>query len=273
MKRILGKAVVWSAALLVLAVGARAQVNVEITAFGGYNLNLGFPQTITLSSQLATESSGWYTEWQNFINHPMLEQAGGAAFGGRLAVQITPMIGIEASFEYGAVQFRYNVADIAALQNKMEAVGWGPYFTFVTSGGHMMRIYGNVVLNFPVPGGFTPYITGGIGTTSFTLYPSGPSVSMSRSAWDSSDDWHYVDTSALTFNAGGGFKYLFGPMVGIRVDARVFLGSPKFDQYVASKEFGDWYIGPGTGSAQPGGSTQSGSHTDVVLNAGIFIRL
>ena len=49
----------------------------------------------------------------------------------------------------------------------------------------------------------------------------------------------YDNPSALTLNAGAGFKAWFTPMIGLRVDVRVFYApSAKFAQTYSYKIFG-----------------------------------
>ncbi len=260
------QAVLFLAALAVTAGWSFGQVHVEVSAFGGYGLNLSFPNTMTIDStfQGKLTTYGYYNEWKTLLTTPVLEQKGGAGFGGRVLVQITPLLGLEAGVEYGLNKFALNAAAMSALNAKMTSINYAQYCDFLDTGGHVLRISGNLLLNLVGEGAFIPYVTLGAGTTSYTVEPA---LLISRPAYSETLDLHYANASALTFNGGAGFKYFLTPSIGLRFDARVYYSSPKFEQSFYNSYFG---ITPIT---QGYWTSQSGTLLDASLNVGLFIRI
>jgi hypothetical protein len=256
------KAIALVVAFIGLGTFGFGQIHLEISGFGGFNPNLSFPQTMSIDAGFQARINPYLAEWKNLFQNPILEPVGGALFGGRLALQVTPMWGFEGGVEYSLAQFQLNADKVAALQSKMAAYGFDSYFTYNTKGGHILRFYGNVVLSIPVAGSVQPYLTAGIGSTSFAV-----PVSIAATVYSEHLDLHYENVSALTFNGGGGIKLYLNDTIGLRIDARVFYGSPEF------KQFFSHVIGSTTDVAPGDWVTQSGSHLDASISAGLFIRL
>lgn len=240
---------------------------VEFTAFGLYNLNLSYPGTVELDSDVESEISWYYPEWQAFFD-AVLEQKGGMGFGGRIAFNITPAIGIEGSLEYIMAETSFTEGIVDDLVDKMESIGYGDDVKVANeSGGNIMRYYGNIVFNIPSPGNMTPYITAGIGITQFKIAEGvGPEIDCDNPLTMQRAHIYYTDTSALTFNGGLGIKALFTPNIGLRIDARVFYCSPEFQQKFYNEVFG-YIVFDDVDSL-----VQSGAHIDANLNVGFFAR-
>jgi opacity protein-like surface antigen len=252
-------------ALALAAVPAQAQIKLEITGFGGFGFNMAFASTVKTDAGFASDTASFYDAWQPFFNDPVLEMKAGPGFGGRIALWFTPMIGFEGSFEYSMQKPRFNQAVVADLEGQMDDINYNQYFSMVAEGGKMIRFYGNIIFDLMPGARFSPYLTAGLGMTTFTIEPN---ISIERSAYGESMSLTYDSPSALTINAGGGFKAWFTPMIGLRVDARIFYApSAKFAQTYAYKIFGtnmfpaDNYV------------TQSGAAVDAVITVGLVIRL
>ncbi len=240
---------------------------VEFTAFGLYNLNLSYPGTAELDSDVESEISWYYDEWQAFFE-PVLGQEGGLGFGGRIAFNITPAIGIEGSLEYIMAETSFTEGIVDDLLDLMEFIGYGDFVEIANEkGGNIMRYYGNIVFNIPSPGNMTPYITAGIGITQFKLAEDiGPEIFADSPATLETIHIYYENTSALTFNGGLGVKALFTPNIGLRIDARVFYCNPEFQQKFYEKIWGIVVFN------DVDSLVQSGAHIDANLNVGFFAR-
>lgn len=248
-----------------LAVPAVAQVKLEITGFGGFGFNLGNAKTVTIDSDFADDTAFFYDCWQTMWHDPVLELKGGPGFGGRLTLWFTPMIGIEGSFEYSMMKPRVNAEAVAAIEEEMDNIGYLDYFTIAPDGGHVMRIYGSLVLNMAPGASFSPYLSVGAGVNSYSM---GPSISGDRPGYSEYMSFHYENSSALCINGGLGFKFWVAPRIGLVFDGRVFFTpSAEFKQIYRYKVFGveafpeDNYV------------TQSGSSIDISISAGIVIGL
>ncbi len=238
---------------------------VDFTLFGLYNLNLSYPSTVELDSDVEAMVPIYYDEWQAFFD-AALEQNGGIGFGGRIAFNITPAIGIEGSLEYIMAETSFTEGILDDLLDKMESIGFGDAVEVANeSGGNIMRYYGNVVFNIPSPGNMTPYITAGIGITQFKMAEgTGPEIELVSTL--ERIHIYYEDVSALTFNGGGGIKMLFTPNIGLRIDARVFYCNPEFKQKFYEKFWGVVIFN------DVDSVVQSGAHLDANLNVGFFAR-
>jgi|GEM_PF-1383331 hypothetical protein len=248
-----------------LAVPAAAQVKLELTGFGGYGFNLGNAKTVTIDPDFVDDSASFYDCWQTMWHDPVLELKGGPGFGGRLTLWFTPMIGIEGSFEYSMMKPRLNADAVAAIEDQMEDIGYTDYISITPDGGHLMRIYGSLVLNMAPGASFSPYLAIGAGVNSYTM---GPSFVGDRAAYSEYMSYNYENASALCLNGGLGFKLWLNPRIGLVFDGRLFFTpSAEFKQIYGYKVFGvqvfpeDNYV------------TQSGSSIDVVVSAGIVIGL
>lgn len=252
-------------ALALTAVPALAQIKVEFSGFGGFGFNLAFASTVKTDAGFANDTSGYYDAWQPFFNDPVLEMKAGPSFGGRIALWFTPMIGFEGSFEYSMQKPRFNEAVVADLEGQMDDINYNQYFSITPEGGKMIRFYGNVIFDLMPGAMFSPYLTVGLGMTSFTIEPN---ISIERSGYNEAISLSYDNPSALTLNAGGGFKAWFTPMLGLRVDVRVFYApSAKFAQTYSYKIFGT------TVFPEDNYVTQSGAAVDAVITVGLVIRL
>ncbi len=264
--RKLRRAALLPALLAALAVvPALAQIKFEFTGFGGFGLNMAFASTVKTDASFADGTSDFYDAWQPFFNDPVLEMKAGQGFGGRIALWFTPMIGFEGGFEYSMQKPRFNEAVVADLENQMDEVDYNEYFSITPEGGKMIRFYGNIIFDLMPGARLSPYLTAGLGMTSLTIEPS---ILIERSGYGEVLSLSYDNPSALTLNAGGGFKAWFTPMIGLRVDVRVFfVPSAKFAQTYFYKIFGtnvfpeDNYV------------TQSGAAVDAVITVGLVIRL
>lgn len=248
-----------------LAVPAAAQIKLEFTGFGGFGFNLGNAKTVTIDSDFADDTAFFFDCWQTMFHDPVLELKGGPGFGSRMTLWFTPMIGVEGSFEYSMMKPRINADAIAAIEAQMDDIDLADVFTIAPDGGHVMRIYGSLVLNMAPGSSFSPYLSIGAGVNSYTM---GPSIIGDRPSALEYMSFHYENSSALSINGGLGFKYWITPRVGLVVDGRAFFTpSVEFKQIYRYKLFGveafpeDNYV------------TQSGSSFDISLSAGIVIRL
>ncbi len=247
-----------------LSTAGFSQIRLELTGFGKFNMNLGFSKDVSTNPTYASDFREYYPEWQPFFFDPVLEEKSGIGFGGRIALELTPQIGIEGSIEYVMSEFRFNKEDLDAVKAKMSSIGYSPYFFWKDSGGNIMRYYGNVVFNLPTEGEMLPYITLGIGVTQFTM---GPSITGDRPSLLERMDIYYDDVSALTFNGGFGLKYFLAENMGVRFDFRVFYCSPEFKQTYGYKVAGVTFIPEGNWVSQ------KGSHLDASVNVGVFIKI
>jgi len=245
-----------------LAIPAFSQV--ELTIFGQYNLNLSYPDTGTIDPNVASTASIYVDQIEAFIN-PVLQQQNDLGLGGRIAFNITPTIGIEASIEYimAKTNFKKDIAD--NLEDFINTSGYPQYFTLNRAGGNILRYYGNVVINIPSSGGITPYITVGLGVTHFKIEKgTGPEMNYDITPLLTKINVYYKNVSALTFNTGIGAKILFSPNIGLRIDARMFYCKPKFQQKIDSSFLGITIFN------KEDGYLQEGTHADASLNFGIF---
>ncbi len=265
MKKIAKKGILLLFGMMFLAVLSFAQI--ELTAFGLYNLNLSYPGDLELDSDIESDYSSWYPEWQAFFNEP-LKQNGGLGFGGRIAFNITPAIGIEGSLEYIMAETAFAEGLVDDLVDRMESIGYGDFVEVANeSGGNIMRYYGNIVFNIPSPGNMTPYITAGVGITQFKMAEGvGPEIEVIRPSTGEQIHLYYTNTSALTFNGGLGVKALLSSNMGLRIDARVFYCSPEFQQKFYLEIF-NYVVFDDVDSV-----VQSGPHIDANLNIGFFAK-
>jgi len=225
---------------------------VEFTAFGLYNLNLSYPGTMEIDPDVESEISWYHDEWQAFFDG-VLGQEGGLGFGGRIAFNITPAIGIEGSVEYIMAETSFTEGIVDDLVDLMESIGYGDYVEVANeSGGNIMRYYGNIVFNIPSPGNMTPYITAGVGITQFKITEGvGPEIDIDCPLTMERVHIWYEDVSAFTFNGGLGIKMLF---------------TPEFQQKFYNEFFG-YVLFDDVDSL-----VQSGAHIDANLNVGFFAR-
>jgi hypothetical protein len=265
MKRLVKGVLLLVVAAGLLAIPAAAQIKLEFTGFGGFGFNLGNAKTVTIDSYFADDTAYYYDCWQTMWNTPVLELKGGPGFGGRLTLWFTPMIGFEGSFEYSMMKPRLNADAVAAIEAEMDDINYLQYFTIAPDGGHVTRIYGNLVLNMAPGAPFSPYLTIGAGVNSYAM---GPSIIGDRPSYLEYMSFHYENSSALCINGGLGFKFWVAPRIGLVFDGRIFFTpSAEFKQIYSYKVFGyqqfpeDNYV------------TQSGSSIDVVISGGIVIRL
>jgi len=245
----------------ILLVHSLSFSQIEMTFFGQYNVGLSFPDTYTYI--FSTEP--WADYWEATIG-PILEQQNGFGFGARIAFTPVPTIGFEGSFEYIVGGFELSPNIMADLKAGVEGAGYSAYLKTENSGGNILRYYGNVVFNIPSPKGISPYITAGLGITQFKVKKgTGPDIYFDVAPWATLADIQYEDTSALTFNAGGGIKFMFSEIAGLRADARVFYCNPEFNQTLHHRLLGVEIFDDIAG-------TQSGGLTEVSLNLGFFLK-
>ncbi len=261
MKELRRKLLISGICILFLASLSFSQV--ELTLFGKYNVNLSFPDTGTIHPDVAAVS---WTEWWEPVFGPILEQKNGFGFGARISFNPVPTIGIEGSFEYILGGFELSADVMADLEEGTEGAGYGPYLTTNNSGGNILRYYGNIVFNIPTPGGVYPYITAGLGITQFNVKKgTGPDIYYDVPSWGALADVQYDNISALTFNAGGGIKFLFSKTAGLRADVRVFYCKPEFEESLHFKIFG-------VTAFNDVAFTQTGGLTDTSINLGVFFK-
>ncbi len=239
---------------------------VELTAFGLYNLNISYPNDGQFNSRVEDIVESWYSEWLAFFAN-VLEQEDGLGFGARIAYDVTPSTGFEACVEYITAETAFIGNIVDNLQDKMESIGYSGWIqTANKSGGNIMRYYGNIVFNFPNASRMTPYATAGLGITQFKIRQNGPQIETGYGSQEEKIYLYYNDVSALTFNGGLGVKALFTPNIGLRADARIFVCDPDFDQMISFETMGI------TVFEDEGSYIQGGTHIDTNLNIGIFVR-
>jgi opacity protein-like surface antigen len=239
---------------------------VEFTAFGLYNLNISYPNEGQFNSRVENVVETWHPEWLAFFAN-VLEQGDGLGFGARIAYEVTPSTGFEASIEYISAETAFTGGIVDSLLDKMESIGYSGWIqTANKSGGNIIRYYGNIVFNFPNASRMTPYVTAGLGITQFKIQKNGPQIITGYGAIDEKISIYYEDVSALTFNGGLGVKALFTPNIGLKADARIFVSDPNFDQMISFEAVGI------TVFMDEGSYIQGGTHIDVNLNIGFFIR-
>ncbi len=249
--------------LSLLALPGLSQV--ELSVFGQYNLNLSYPNSGTVASDVASLFSAYYDEWQAFLE-PALRQQNGLGLGGRIAFNLTPNFALEGSFEYVMAKTAFKDKVVSDLENLIDSMGYSQYLTINNAGGSITRYYGNFVFSFPSSGGLTPYITVGIGTTTFKIEKNtGPEVNYDITPVLTKINIYYDNVSALTFNGGFGIKYLLSPNMGLRFDARIFYCKPDFKQKLDHTFLGISIFN------EKNSYTQSGSHVDTSVNFGFFI--
>jgi len=252
------------ACVSLLAVSAFSQV--ELSLFGQFNLNLSYPTSGTANSSIVSQFSNYYNEWQAFLD-PVLQQQNDLGFGGRIAFNVTPTIGIEGTVEYIMAKTQFSEEVVNNLEDLITSLGYSQYLAINKAGGNILRYYGNIVINIPSPGGVTPYITVGLGMTHFKIEKAtGPEVDYDIKPFLTKANFYYENVSALTFNAGIGAKIFFSPTVGLRIDARMFYCKPKFTQKLDHTFFGITIFDDETSY------TQEGSHVDTSLNVGVFFK-
>ncbi len=239
---------------------------VEFSVFGLYNLNISYPKDGQFNSIVENVVGSWYSEWLAFFA-TVLDQEDGLGFGARVAYDLTPSTGIEASIEYIKAEtiFTDNIVD--NLQNKMESIGYDDWIqTANKSGGNIIRYYANLVLNFPNASKITPYATFGLGITQFKIQQNGPQIETGYGPIEERIHLYYEDVSALTFNGGLGVKVLFTPNIGLRADARIFVCDPDFNQFFSFEALGT------TVFDNEMSYIQGGTHIDTNLNIGFVVR-
>jgi opacity protein-like surface antigen len=228
---------------------------------------MSYPNTGTVAPDVASLFSAYYDEWQAFLE-PALNQKNGLGLGGRIAFNITPNFGLEGSYEYIMAKTAFSDEVITDLETLIDSLGYSQYLETKKSGGSISRYYGNLVFSFPSAGGIIPYITAGIGITSFKIEKNiGPEVNYDVSPILTKANFYYENVSALTFNGGFGFKFLFSPNAGIRFDARIFYCKPEFKQKLDHTFLGISIF------SDKNSYTQTGSHVDTSVNVGFFISL
>jgi len=240
---------------------------VELTVFGLYNLNISYPSRGEINSSVEAYSSSWYPEWQAFFS-TVLEQKGGMGFGGRIAYNMTPSTGFEASVEYMMVDTVFTEGLVDDFEDRLESTGYSDWLkTANRAGGNIIRYCGNVVFNFPSSSPLTPYATFGLGITQFRIKQgTGPEIEIGYPGFGERFHLYYLNTSALTFNGGLGVKALFSSNFGLRVDARVFVCDPDFEQIISLESGGS------TVFDNEGSVIQDGTHIDTNLNIGLFMK-
>lgn len=247
--------------MLTFTVLSSAQV--ELNAFGLFNLNLSYSSYGEIDPYVRDEVSTWHPEWQAFFD-AVLKQNSGVGLGGRIAFYITPTISIEGSLEHIMADTAFTEGIVDDLTAK-----WGDWIdTANESGGSITRYYGNIVFNIPYSERLNPYITAGVGITRFKLGEGvGPEVETKLEPWGVKLHLYYKDASALTFNCGLGVKAFFTPHLGIRFDARAFFCRPKFIQKFNSEIL---YLTDIIEFDHVDSFIQSGIHMDSNLNIGFF---
>jgi len=240
---------------------------VELTAFGLYNINLFYPNQGDLNIKVESEISTWYSEWQAFFS-TVLKQKSGPGFGGRITFNIIPSTGFEAGFEYIMAKTSFAKGLVEDLENRVESLGYLDWLeTANRSGGNVIRYYGNVIFNFTSSDSITPYATAGLGLTHFKFQKQvGPEIEGGGSDYDESFHLHYLNSSALTLNGGLGIKTLFSPNFGLRIDARIFICDPDFEQILSLEILGSPIF------EDEDSFIQRGIHIDTNLNIGLFAR-
>jgi hypothetical protein len=240
---------------------------VELTAFGLYHMNVSFPSKVSIKSSVESEISIWYPEWQAFFSS-VLEQKSGIGFGGRIAYNLTPSISFEASLEYIMAKTRFTEGLVDNFLARLELTGFSECLETATrSGGDIIRYYGNIVFNFSSSSSLTPYATAGFGFTQFRIGQGvGPEIEVESSVFNERFHLYYLNTTALTFNGGLGVKTLFSPNLGLRMDARIFVCDPDFEQILRFERGGSTLFD------DVGSVIQSGTHIDTNLNIGLFLE-
>jgi opacity protein-like surface antigen len=239
---------------------------VEFTVFGLYNLNISYPKEGEINNKVDDVVESWYSEALAFFS-TALEENDGLGFGVRVAYDLTPSTGFEASIEYikAETAFIDNIVD--NLQDKMESIGYGDWIqTAIKSGGSIIRYYGNIVFNFPNASKITPYATFGLGITQFKIQKNGPQIETGYGSDDEKMKLYYNNVSAFTFNGGLGVKALFTPNIGLKLDARIFVCQPDFNQMFSYETMGS------TVFEDEMSYIQSGTHIDTNLNIGFIVR-
>ena len=240
---------------------------VEFTVFGLYNMNVSFPSEFDINSSVESEISSWHPEWQAFFSS-VLEEQSGLGFGGRIAWNITPSTGLEASVEYIPVKTKFTDGLVDDFLYRLESTGYSEWLETATrSGGNIIRYYGNFVFNFPSSSPITPYATAGLGFTQFRIAQGvGPEIDVSSPGSDERFHLYYLNTTALTFNGGLGVKALFSSNLGFKIDARIFVCDPDFEQIIRLESGGTTLFD------DEGSVIQKGTHIDTNLNIGLFIK-
>ncbi|MCD6516110.1 MAG: outer membrane beta-barrel protein [Candidatus Aminicenantes bacterium] len=260
----LKKALVVILGIVILAGPGFSQV--EFTVFGLYNLNISYPKEGDFNSSVESVVENWYSEWLAFFS-TVLEQEDGLGFGARVAYDMTPSTGFEASIEYITAETAFIGNIVDNLQDKMESIGYGDWIqTANKSGGNIIRYYGNIVFNFPNAGKITPYATFGLGITQFKIQQNGPQIETEYGSIEEKIHLYYNDVFALTFNGGLGVKALFTPNIGLKLDARIFVCDPDFEQMFSLETMGT------TVFDDKMSYIQGGTHIDANLNIGFIVR-
>lgn len=238
--------------------------NVELTIFGIVNSNVSFPNRVSRSSAIGNFASYMHEEMKVYFYDPVLNQKKGMGYGGRITLEITHRLAFELSYEYiqSELHFKSDVSE--DLKNKIQSIGYTPYFEINESGGNIKRIYGNLVYNF-LTGKIIVYATGGCGTTIFKVPPN---FRIERAdEFDEKANLYYDDSSAFTINGGVGLKYYFSPNIGLRIEVRAFRCQAKFEQFFGYKWLGHTFI------LEDRSVTQKGPHLDASVNLGVTVRL
>jgi len=240
---------------------------VEFTAFGLYNFNVSFSSEGDVNSIVESEVSSWYPEYQAFFS-TVLEQQNGTGLGGRIAYNFTPSTGFEFTVESISAPAAFNEGLIDNLKDRLQSTGYSNWLEISNqSGGNIIRYYGNLVFNFPSSSPITPYASFGLGLTQFKLGEGvGPELDIISP--DSSERFHlyYLDSTELTFNGALGAKVVFSSHIGLRLDARIFVCDPDFEQRISTTS-GGFVLFDDIGSV-----IQGGTHIDTNLNLGLFVK-
>lgn len=240
---------------------------VEFTAFGLYNMNITYSSEVEVNSVVEASMAYWYPEWGAFFSS-VIAQKNGMGFGGRIAYNLTPSTGFEAGVEYIMAETEFTEGLVDNFLDRLATEGISDWLETATeSGGNIIRYYGNAVFNFPSSGPLTPYATFGLGFTQFKIGQGvGPEVDVKSPVSGERFHLYYLDTTALTFNGGLGIKALFSSNFGFRIDARIFVCDPDFEQMLRIDGTGGNII------FDEGSVIQDGTHIDTSLNLGLLLK-
>jgi opacity protein-like surface antigen len=186
-------------------------------------------------------------------NNPLADRKGGASIGFRVGRRITARLVAEFNFDYASAPFEERASARSGLTSTSASFGptfspiLSPSFFFVGAnptatsglevddGGREITYTGTVRFEFPTRGRFTPYVAGGAGVTQ--LKGDGPAATVDGGfsyLLAGIGPYEEHDTVALTqtFDEsvfigvfGGGVNIALNGRSGIRVDARVHMGS------------------------------------------------
>lgn len=185
-------------------------------------------------------------------NNPLADRKGGLNVGFRVGRRITPRLVAEFNFDYAGTSFEERAGVRSGLTATSASFGptflpiLSPPFFFVganpsatssleVEGGSEITATGTVRFDLLTRGRFTPYVTGGAGVA--RLSGNGPMATMNGgysflffgiAPYDERDTvalTQTFDESVFIGVFGGGVNIAINPRSGIRVDARVHLGS------------------------------------------------